>query len=134
MVLIDRESVDNLGGLIFIGFVVVFVRCSYQQGRPGAIAFNANRSPQQVVVAALQRFSGHGWTTALQTDLTISFARTHRPGCLVTAQPDGGAATGSMVNIAGSRNGGGRGPSLAFKELIASGAPIAINSSLNINL
>lgn len=145
---------DNIGGLIFLGLVVLFIWWSYQQGRPGAIGFNAQHPPRQVVVAALQSFSGHGWTTTSQTDQTISFARTQAPGCLitgflllfgiipgllywiaakrtltvsVTAQPGGGGSA-SMVNIAWSRNGGGRGPSLAFKELIASGAPIAVAS------
>jgi len=147
--------VDNVGGLIFLGLVIVFIWWSYQQGRPGAIAFGADRPPQQVVVAALQSFSGHGWTTTSQTERTISFARTQSPGCLVTgflllfglipgllywiaakrtltvsvaAQPDPGGTDRSIVNIAWSRNGGGRGPSLQFKELIASGAPIAVAS------
>ena len=146
---------DNLGGLIFLGLVVVFIWWSYTQGRPGVIAFRAQRAPDQVVVAALQSFSGHGWTTTAQTNQTISFARSQAPGCLitgflllfgiipgllywiaakrtltvsVTAQPEGSRASASMVNIAWSRNGGGRGPSLTFKELIASGAPIAIAS------
>lgn len=146
---------DNLGGLILLGLVVVFVWWSYQQGRPGVITFRARRPPDQVIVAALQSFSGRGWTTTSQTSQTISFARSQAPGCLitgflllfgiipgllywiaakrtltvsVTAQPDGSSASASMVNVAWSRNGGGRGPSLEFKELIAAGAPIAIAS------
>lgn len=146
---------DNLGGLTLLGLVVLFMWWSYQQGRPGVIAFRAQRPPDQVIVAALQSFSGRGWTTTSQTSQTISFARSQAPGCLitgflllfgiipgllywiaakrtltvsVTAQPEGSGASASVVNVAWSRNGGGRGPSLEFKGLIASGAPIAIAS------
>lgn len=144
---------DSLGGLIFIGLVIFFIWWSYQQGRPGVIGFEAERSSGDVVMTALQNFSRHGWTTTSQTDRSISFSRSQAPGCLitgfllifglipgllywiaakrtltvsVTAQPIAGAMPRSMVSVAWSRNGGGRGPSLEFKNLIAAQAPISI--------
>jgi hypothetical protein len=147
--------VDNVGILILFGLAIGFIWWAYQQGRPGAIAFIADRPPREVVVAALQNFTLHGWTTTSQTKRTISFARTQSPGCLITGflllfglipgllywiaakrtltvsvavQPDPGGTDRSIVSIAWSRNGGGRGPSLQFKELIASGVPIVMAS------
>jgi hypothetical protein len=143
---------DSLAGLIFIALCILFVWWSYQQGRAGAASFEASRSPSDVVMSALQTFSQRGWTTTAQTGQTISFTKSQAPGCLitfflllfgiipgllywiaakrtlavsVTAQP-GGQAGGSLVNVAWSRNGGGRGPSLEFKNLLAPGAPLSV--------
>jgi hypothetical protein len=144
--------VDSIGPIIFLVLCVLFIWWSYQQGRAGAASFKADRRPDDVVMAALQTFSQRGWTTTSQTVRSISFSKSQAPGCLitfflllfgiipgllywiaakrtltvsVTAQP-AGAGTGSMVSVAWSRNGGGRGPSLEFQNLLAPGAPITV--------
>lgn len=143
---------DSLGPLIFLALCVLFIWWSYQQGRAGAATFHAGRGPDDVVIAALQTFSQRGWTTTSQTPRSISFSKTQAPGCLitfflllfgiipgllywiaakrtltvsVTAQPVP-RSTGAQVSVAWSRNGGGRGPSLEFQNLLAPGAQVAM--------
>ncbi len=142
---------DSLIPLVFIAICVAMIWWSYQQGRAGAVSFQANRAPTDVVMSAVQTFSQRGWVTTSQSPQSISFSKQQAPGCLitfflllfgiipgllfwiaakrtltvsVTAQPRGQA--GSLVAVGWSRNGGGRGPSLEFKNLLAPGAPIAV--------
>lgn len=142
---------DSLIGLGFIALCVWFIWWSYQQGRTGAVTFQVDRAPGDVVMSALQTYTQRGWTTTSQTPQSISFSKSQAPGCLITifllffglipgllywiaakrtltvsvsAQPTGRA--GSLVALTWSRNGGGRGPSLEFKNLLAPGAPIAV--------
>lgn len=144
---------ESLYGLIFIGLCVAFIWWSYRQGQAGAATVQTSRAPSDVVMAALHTFSQRGWATTAQSGQTISFSRTQAPGCLitaflllfgiipgllywiaakrtltisVTAQPD--RSGGSAVNVAWSRNGGGRGPSLEFLNLLAPGAPLTTAS------
>jgi hypothetical protein len=137
--------------LIALAIVIAAIWWAIQQGRSGAIGFEAGRSPKDVVLGAVQMFSQRGWVTTSQSDQSISFSKSQPPGCLITivlllfgiipgllywiaarrtltvsvsAYPASAASSASRVSIAWSRNGGGRGPSLEFKNLLAPGAPI----------
>lgn len=148
---------DGFWVLVILGIAVAMVWWAIQQGQAGNLTFEASQNPMSVIQAAIHSFSTKGWTTTSQGPNAVTFSLTQTPGCLITlfllcfgiipgllywiaakrtlslsitARSVSGQPERSAVQIGWNRNGGGRGPSLQFKQLIAPNA-IALSSAIS---
>jgi hypothetical protein len=144
--------------LFWLAVAAGLIYWAVYNGRSGSIGTVANRSPRDVVLAAVHNFTSRGWITTTQSEQSVTFSKSQTPSCLVTffllifgiipgllywiaakrtltvsvmARPANEQSGQSGVQIAWSRNGGGRGPSLEFKQLIAPGSPITVGPSIS---
>src|SRR5581483_9016624 len=150
-------------GLLYVAAIVGFIWWAIWQAQSGSMAFDAPKAPRDVIVDAMHHFSTHGWVTTTQTvdSPTMTFTRLQAPGCAITlvllifgiipgllywiaakrtlavsisATPSSGTPGYSTVRMSWSRNGGGRGPSLAFKRLVAPNQPLLTAQSYTPNV
>ena len=139
--------------LFWLAVAVVLIWWAVYQGRPGALTVDTNRSPREVMHAAVHAFSARGWTTTTQSTDAVTFTRTKRPSCLVTlflfffgiipgllyliaAKKTLTLSVSvfaptyeddrNQVMVSWNRNGGGRSAGLAFQKLVAPGAPVRL--------
>lgn len=140
-------------GLLFLAVMAGLIWWAIWQGQSGSMSFQSGQAPREVVVNAMHYFSTAGWMTTTQTtdSPTMTFTRLQAPGCGITlvlllfgiipgllywiaakrtltlsvsAAGSGMNNNESTVRVSWSRNGGGRGPSLEFKRLVAPNAPV----------